>query len=308
MGLEGIEVQRGIKMEINTLQDEKDLALLQEIEEKVIRQVDLGFSFDALEILDHEDTAKSKIEELKGKLGPGIVTRLFGLGNSFYYGRLRAGNFTNFSEVILRLGMEPSKIYIHALSLFFQNPHHDFRVLAARSFLISSLGRMLAAQMGLKEEEIRKVELGGLFLKIGKVYMLLYEHKQKTKLEESFVSRCYPLLTLRVVDFFKLPEFLKELLSFSFFRLEETSFSLASIIDLAHSAVDKSFKRHGKFILQSPMPDDDGIVMGSLGSLLINQMEALGLGNFVEVLPFLSPRQQAFRSKKMQEEREKSPL
>jgi hypothetical protein len=293
-------------MDTDSLKDEKDLALLQEIEEKVIRQVDLGFSFEALQILDREDAAKNQIEDLRGMLGPGIVTRLFGLGNSFYYGRLRAGKFTNFSEVVLRLGMEPSKIYILALSLFFQNPHQDFRVLAARSFLISSLGRMLAAQMGWKEEEIRKVELGGLFLKIGKVFMLLYEHKQKTKLEESFVSRCYPYLTLRVVDFFKLPEFLKELLSFSLFRLDETSFSLASIIDLAHSTIDKSFKRHGKFIIQSPMPDSDGIVIGSLGSILTSQMEALGLGSYVEVLPFLSPKQQAFRSKKMQDQHERS--
>jgi hypothetical protein len=308
MGIKETEGQGPRKMETNSFKDEKELALLQEIEETVIKRVDLGFSFEALEILDREDTAKSEIEELKGMLGPGIVTRLFGLGNSFYYGRLRAGKFTNFSEVVLRLGMEPSKIYILALSLFFQNPHQDFRILAARSFLISFLGKMLAMQMGLKEEESKKVELGGLFLKIGKVFMLLYEHQQKIKLEEGFVSRCYPYLTLRVVDFFKLPEFLKGLLSFSLFRLEETSFSLSSLVDLAHSTVDKSFKRYGKFMMQSPMPDNDGIVIGSLGSILLNQMEALGLGGYVEVNPFLSPKQQAFHFKKMQEQGETSLL
>ena len=293
-------------METDSLKDEKEVALLQEIEEQVIRQVDLGFNFEALQILDRENTTKSQIEGLKGMLGPGIVMRLFALGNSYYYGRLRAGKFTNFSEVVLRLGMGPSKIYILALSLFFQNPHQDLKVLAARSFLISFLGKMLATQMGLKEEEVKKVELGGLFLKIGKIFMLLYEHRQKTKLDESLVSRCYPYLTLRVVDLFKLPEFLKELLSFSLFRLEESSFSLSSIIDLAHSTIDKSFKRYGKFVIQSPMPDDDGIVTGSLGSMLMNQMDALGLGAYVEVLPFLSPKQRAFRSKEMQKRREMS--
>ncbi len=293
-------------MEPNPIQDEKELALLQEIEETVMKRVDLGFGFEALKILDREDASKSKIEELKGMLGPGIVTRLLGLGNSYYYGRLRAGKFTNFSEVVLRLGIEPSKVYILALSLFFQNSHQDFRVLAARSFLISFLGKMLAAQMRLNEEEIRKVELGGLFLKIGKFFMLLYEHKQKIKLEESFVSRCYPYLTERVVDFFKLPEFLKGLLSFTLFRLEESSFSLSSIIDLAHSTVDKSFERYGKFIIQSPMPDKDGIVVASLGSILTNQMDALGLGSYVEVLPFLSAKQQAFNFRKMQDRGEAS--
>ncbi len=286
-------------MEPNLIQDKKELALLQEIEETVVKRVDLGFSFEALEILDREDASRSEIEELRGTLGPGIVTRLLGLGNSYYYGRLRAGKFTSFSEVLLRLGTEPSKVYILALSLFFQNPHPDFRVLAARSFLISFIGKMLAAQMRLNGEEIKKVELGGLFLKMGKFFMLLYAHQQKIKLEESFVSRCYPYLTERVVDHFKLPEFLKELLSFTLFRMEESSFSLSSLIDLAHSTVDKSFKRYGKFVIQSPMPDNDGIVIASLASILTDQMDALGLGSYVEVLPFLSQSQQAFNSRKI---------
>jgi hypothetical protein len=259
--------------------------------------VDLGFNFEVLDIFDREDTTKNEIEELQGLLGSGIVTRLLGLGNSIYYGRLRAGKFTDFGEVVLRLGMEPSKIYILSLSLFFLNPHKDFTVLAARSFLISFLGKILAIQMGLKEEEIKKVELGGLLLNIGKVFMLLYEHKQKIELAESFISRYTPFLGLRVVDFFKLPEFLKELFSFSLFRLEESSFSLATIIDFVRLSVDKCFMNTGKFFLQSPMPDHDGIVVNSLGSILFNQMDAVGLGDYVEVVPFLSPKQQLFHLK-----------
>jgi hypothetical protein len=287
-------------METIPIEDEKDLALLREIEEKSIKMVDLGYNFEALEIFDREETTKNEIEELQGVLGPGIVTRLLGLGNSIYYGRLRAGKFTDFGEVVLRLGMEPSKIYILSLSLFFQNPYKEFTVLAARSFLISFLGKMLAMQMGLKEEEIKKVELGGLFLYIGKVFMVLYEHKQKTKLQESFIARYYPFLGLRIVDFFKLPEFLKEVFSFSHFRFEESSFSLPTIIDLARLTIDHYFKRYGKLVLQSPMPDKDGILVSSLGSILLNHMDSVGLGEYVELIPFLSPKQQLFHLKQVQ--------
>jgi hypothetical protein len=287
-------------METLPVEDEKDFALLGEIEEKVIKKVDLGYNFMALEILDQKETTKNKIEELQGILGPGIVTRLLGLGNSIYYGRIRAGKFTDFGEVVLRLGMEPSKVYILSLSLFFLNPHKDFTVLAARSFLISFLGKMLAMQMGLKEEEIKKVELAGLFLNIGKVFMLLYEHGQKTKLQESFISRYYPILGMRLVDFFKLPEFLKEVFSSSLFRFEESSFSLAAIIDLSRLTIDNYFNKYGKLVLQSPMPDNDGVLVSSLGSILLNHMNSVGLGEYVEVIPFLSPKQQIFHMKEMQ--------
>ncbi len=289
-------------MEAITLGGEspEDLEILNEIEEKVIKKIDLGFDPHVLEILDDEEITRMQIEPLKDLLSKGVVTRLFGLGNSIYYGRMRAGKFTNFSEIILRLGLGPSKIYILSLALFFLKPGKEFTDLAARSFLISFLGKMLGREMGLGEEDLKKVEMGGLFLKIGKVFMLLYEHAEKKKLDDDFISRYYPFVGLRVVELFRLPEFLNDVISFSLFRFGENSFSISSIIDLAHSAVDKSFKKFGKFVIQSPMPDGDGVLASSPGFILSNQLDAVGLGSFLEVIPDLSPQQRLHSLRKAQ--------
>ena len=203
---------------------QEDLEILKEIEEKIIKKVDIGFDPDVLQSLDQEDVPRSQIENLKNQLSDGVVTRLFGLGNSVHYGRLRAGKMTDFADVILRLGLGPSKIYILSLALFFLNSRREFTELAARSFIISFLGKMLAAKMGLKEEEVKKVEIGGIFLKVGKVFMLLYEQQMGKKLEETFISQYYPYLGMRAVEIFKLPEFLKEIISFSLLRFEERRF------------------------------------------------------------------------------------
>ena len=290
--LRGTGDLRRVKMSEIKVECQEDFEILREIEEKIIKKVDLGFDSHVLQVLDREDVSRSQIEALKAQLSAGVVTRLFGLANSVHYGRLRAGKMTDFSDVILRLGLGPSKIYILSLALFFLNFRRDFTELAARSFIISFLGKMLASKMGLAQDEIREVEIGGIFLKVGKVFMLLYEHQTGRKLEDSFVSQYYPFLGMRAVEIFKLPEFLNEIISFSLMRFAENAFSVSSIVDLAHSTVDKSFKKFGKFVIQSPMPDAEGILLSSPGSILSAQLEAVGLGSFLEVIPTLTPRQQ----------------
>jgi hypothetical protein len=271
---------------------QEDFEALKEIEEKVIKKVDLGFDPRILQMLDREDVSRSELESLRTGLSAGVVARLFGLANSVHYGRLRAGKMTDFPDVILRLGLGPSKIYILSLALFFLNFRRDFTELAARSFIISFLGKMLAMKMGLTEEEVKKAEIGGIFLKVGKVFMLLHEQRLGKKLDEAFVSQYYPFLGLRAVEIFGLPEFLNEIISFSQLRFDESAFSVSSIVDLAHSTVDKSFKKFGKFAIQSPMPDPEGILLSSPGSILAAQLDAVGLGAFLDIDPILTPRQQ----------------
>lgn len=276
---------------------EEDLQILTEIEEKVMNQVHLGFDPEVLEILDREETTKSQLESLRERLSKEIVVRLFSLGNSIYYGRLRAGKFSSFSEIILRLGMGPSKIYILALSIFFMNPGKEFTSLAARSFIISILGKILAKQMGLNEEDVKNAELGGLFLKVGKVLMMLYTRQRGEPLDAGFVSRYYPYLGLKIVEKFKLPDFLNTVLSCPVCSFREESFSVPGIVQLAHSLVDKSFKKFDKFVLQSPMPDADGWVTSTYGSIIASQLDAVGLGSFLEIVPCPSPRQKLHQTR-----------
>ena len=270
---------------------QEDLEILKEIEERTIKGADLGFDPQVLRILDQEDATRAQIGSLKDSLSAGVVTRLFSLGNSIHYGRMRAGKMTDFADIIFRLGLGPAKIYILSLALFFLNPRKEFTELAARSFIISFVGKMLAGKMGLNEEDIKKVEIGGIFLKVGKVFMLLYEQQAGRKFEETFISQYYPYLGMRAVEIFKLPEFLNEIISFSVLKFEENDFSVSSIVDLAHSTVDKSFKKYGKFVITSPMPDAEGILLNSAGSVLAAQLDAVGLGSFLEIISTITSRQ-----------------
>lgn len=282
----------GIKVE-----KEEDLKILADIEEKVITKISLGFDTRALEILDREDVTDNQIESLKEIISPEIVVRLFSVGNSAYYGRLRAGKFSSFSEIILRLGMGPAKVYILSLSVFLTNQDKEFTELAARSFIISILGKMLAKQMGMKDEDVRKVELGGLYLKVGKMFMLLYERQRGKSLEKEFISRYYPYVGLKMVEKLKLPDFLHEVLSSPVCSFTENSFSVRGVVQLAHAIVDKNFKKYGKFVIQSPMPDADGLVVSTLGSIMAAQLDAVGLGSFLEIIPSLSRRQEIHQAR-----------
>ena len=279
------------------IENEEDLRILTEIEEKVMNHINLGFDSQVLETLDREDVTRKEIEALQGRISKEVVTRLFSLGNSIYYGRLRAGKFSDFSEIILRLGTEPAKIYILSLSAFFVKGDEEFRSLAARAFMISMLGKMLAKQMGMKEEDTKKVELGGLFLKVGKVYMRLYERERGEPLERTFVTKYYRYLGSKMVERFKLPDFLLEVLSSPVCSFTESSFNIRGVVQLAHAIVDKNFANYGKFIIQSPMPDKEGLVTSTLGAIMESQLDAVGLGFFLEIIPSLSLRQQIHQAR-----------
>jgi hypothetical protein len=101
-----------------------------------------------------------------------------------------------------------------------------------------------------------------------------------------------------MVERFKLPDFLLEVLSSPVCNFNENSFNFRGVIQLAHAIVDKNFKNYGKFIIQSPMPDKEGLVTSSLGSIMSNQMDAIGLGSFLEIAPTLSLRQQIHQARK----------
>jgi hypothetical protein len=279
------------------IENEEDLQILTEIEEKVMNNINLGFDAEVLETLDREDVTRREIEALKDKISKEIVIRLYGIGNSIYYGRLRAGKFSDFSEIILRLGTQPAKVYILSLSLFFMKPDEEFLSLAGRSFIISMLGKMLAKQMGMKEEEVKRVELGGLFLKVGKVFMFLYERLREEPLERAFISKYYRYLGSKIVERFKLPDFLLEVLSSPVCNFTENTLNIRGVVQLAHAIVDKNFKNYEKFVIQSPMPDREGLVTSTLGSIMESQLDAIGLGSFLEIIPSLSLRQQIHQAR-----------
>jgi len=177
------------------IENNEDLKILNDIEEKIIKNINLGYDPQILAVLDDERATSNQIELIKDKITKEIVTRLFRMANAVYFGKLLGGEISSFFEATIRIGMQPAKLYIIALSIFSLSPSKEYKTLAARSFAASVLGRMLASEMGFREKEIKNVELGGLFFNIGQLMILLYRTSgSNISLDDEFISKYSPYL------------------------------------------------------------------------------------------------------------------
>jgi HD-like signal output (HDOD) protein len=274
---------------------ETDRELLRDIRDYGLKEIRVGFSSEILTILDDAEAKSSKIETLKDKLDKEIVLRLFAIANSVRYGKLSAGSVHTFFDVVMRLGMTYTKVLITALSIATLSHDAAYEAASARSFATSLLGRLLAQKMRIPEDDVRKVELGGLFFEVGKLVIRLYHaaHPGITASSE-FINRFHPYVGIALVEHMEfLPKFLVEIISPHTFMFEEDGLSVTAIIDLAHNIVYDSFKTHGKLMIASPLPDADGYVTSTIGSVLEDQFAALGLGQYLEVIPLPSRRERA---------------
>jgi HD-like signal output (HDOD) protein len=284
------------------VEQETDRELLRDIQDYGLKEIRVGLSSDILTILDDAEAKSSKIETLKDKLDKEIVLRLFAIANSVRYGKLSAGSVRTFFDVVMRLGMTYTKVLIVALSIAALSRDAAYEAASARSFATSLLGRLLAQKMRIPEDDVHKVELGGLFFEVGKLVIRLY-HAAHPDIRASgeFINRYHPYLGIALVEHMELlPGFLVEIISPHAFTFEEDELSVAAIVDLAHFIVYDSFKTHGKLVIASPLPDADGYVTSTIGSVLEDQFAALGLGQYVEVIP-LPSRRERLRARQPQE-------
>jgi len=257
-----------------------ELALLSDIHETIIEKLNLGFDPSVLLVLDNEDAQQHEIEQLKFRIREQITSRMLARANSVVlFGKVKPGDAGSFAKVILRMGMKPSKIYILALALFLLDP--ALESLAGRSFSRAILGRILAEELGFKSTAVEQVEMGSLLLEIGRIPAVLYEIRSATALDEAFVSARHPLLGLAILRKYELPGYLEETLLNEHFSLLHRSLSPLAVIRLADLVVQQSFRRHGKLVVESPLPD--GMVEFTLGSTLLDQFNAIGYRKFVEV-------------------------
>ena len=271
------------------IENNEDLKILNDIEEKIIKNINLGYDPQILAVLDDERATSNQIELLKGKITKEIVTRLFRMANAVYFGKLLGGEVSSFFEATIRIGMQPAKLYIIALSIFSLSSSKEFKMLTARSFATSVLGRMLAGEMGFHEKEIKKVELGGLFFNIGQMMILLYRTSgSNINLEEEFISKYSPYLGLKIIEKFKLPGFLNEIIVSPYFRLTEDSLHLSAIVNMANSVIENSFRKYGKLVIQSPVPDE--LISNTPGSIIENQFRAIGFSEYIEIIPVTEAR------------------
>jgi len=259
---------------------ESDLARLKDIYEKIIESLTLGFDPTVLIVLDNEDAHQSDIEQIKFRIKENIVARLMARANSVVmFGKIKSGDASSFSKVVLRMGMKTAKIYILALALFLLDP--ALEPLAAKSFSRAILGRILAEELGFKSSAVERVEIGALLQEIGRIPAILYEIRESTTLGEDFASKWHPLLGLALLRKYELPDYLEETLLHKHFSLLHRSLSPLAVIDLADLVVRQSFAKHGKLIVESPLPD--ATIDSTLGSNILDQFSSIGYRKYVEV-------------------------
>jgi HD-GYP domain-containing protein (c-di-GMP phosphodiesterase class II) len=267
-------------------QDDNEGSLIEAIGQS-LDELDLSFDIEELNILDDENAKPRDIEALKENLGATVSTRLFSLANSTHFARISSGKITKFTDVITRLGTE----FTRATAIFIVS--HELaitdrmKLVIARNFATSKLAEIIAYQMKLSIPDRNTVILGGLFIEIGKLIMLLYAHNEEIELDEDFIQEYHSSIGIRVIEKFELPVPLKEIIHHSHFTfVKKNSFALSALTDMAYRVVDESFNKHGKLIVESAMPDPDGILYNStVGSMILSQFQLMGLGAYVQVVP-----------------------
>lgn len=262
-----------------------DEEILEEIRQS-LEEINLGFDIKVLNVLDDEKARPAEIEALKEKLGELVSVRLFSVANSNYYGKIRSGKITKFIDVVTHLGVDTTRSLAIFIALMALADTEDLRRVFARNFATSKLAEFLGLQLGISSAERSVVGLAGLFIEIGKVIIALYERQSGRVLSQEFVARHYPWVGARVIEIFELPPVLSEIVDHPYFKfVKKDHLSLSAIIDLAYAVVDRSFTRHEKFVIESVMPDPDGILYSkTAGSLIAGQFQSIGLSSYAHVV------------------------
>jgi len=271
---------------------DEDREILLDIQKKFLESISFGFNLEVMNILDNEDATQRQIESIKDMLNQPICAKLYGIGNSVYYGKLRKGNIASFFDIVLRLGTEQTKMYIIVLALLQPARSSQARQFLAKSIATSIMGKIAAERLGLSREGASRVELAGLFLEIGKMITLIYkEEEQKYQLVPDFPDRFNLFIGLKVIEFFRLPPYLNDILLEDAIAFDEESFAVATIVRMAHLLVVNSFLARSLLSLKVPLPGADGFAVSHYGNMIKEWFQAIGLDEYVEIVEAPTERQ-----------------
>jgi hypothetical protein len=232
---------------------EEDEKIIQAIEDNILSGMKLGFDMSELNILDDVNASQRKIQELGVKIAvdnPELAASIMGVAHSIYFDRSPHGGVPDFFDAVMRMGADRVKVLIFSLALFSLGKGPDARLRAAKSASIGILGRIIAAQMNLNDECVRRVETGGLLSQLGK-NVLSKARELGADISDEFIQKYEAYLAGRLIDRLKLDPFLKKAVDMSIVEFDEDSFSLAGVIKLAEALTEDSFKKHGKLVLRS---------------------------------------------------------
>jgi hypothetical protein len=206
-----------------------------------------------------------------------------------YVGTLRRGHVGSFYDVVNCLGMHRTKALILVLA-----HHHagladpEVETIFARSYATAVMAEILAGQMGFREDSIRKAELCGFFLEIGRKFLVIYNRKfagESGTLDDEFIETYHPYLADKIVSRYCLPEYVRTALLARNLIVEEDTLSLAGIVHLAHDTVQASFRKNSnRLVLKCQVPRPGTDVTRTLEAIVTEKFKAVGLENYLHVI------------------------
>ncbi len=266
------------------------IALIDKVEKALTGTIhDRFLQPEIFRTLDNPDASRNEIEALRGKIGDEISLALFSIANSVYLGTLRRGDAKTFFEVVNRLGLHHVKALILTLAVL----HHgrgdeELELLFARSYATSVMAQILAVQMGFREEAVRKAELGGMLLEMGRKGLLVYRKTVGDEdgiLNKDFMDAYHPYLGERLAAYYGLPAYVRFMIRTRALVLDDRDLTLSSVVRMAHEAVQASFYRYGgRLVLMCTTPRPATDTSRTLEAIVADKFRAVGLEDRLNII------------------------
>jgi HD-like signal output (HDOD) protein len=275
---------------VQAVELEDALGLIDRIDEAMAKKIQFAsISPDVFRTLDNVNASRRDIEMIESKINESINLRLKAIASSVYIGTLRRGEISSFYDVVNCLGTNRTKALLFILSNYSQGiMDEEVETILARSYATAVTAEILASQTGFREDGIRKAELCGLFLEVGKRFMVIYRKLypgDAEKLDDDFIDAYHPYLGEKIIGRYSLPDYVRTVILARNLILEEDHVSLAGIVYLAHDTVQASFrKNNNRLVLKCQVPRPGTDVTRTLEAIVTDKFKAVGLENYLHVI------------------------
>jgi HD-like signal output (HDOD) protein len=266
-------------------------AVIKDVEEKILGKMDFGFNPNVLKVLSNPNSSQGDIEALKGRISPEVLACIMNIANSAYFGTLKKGKVKTFYEAVMLLGMKHTEVLILYFSLFILVKDKEAELILAKSFARYVLGgHVYARDLGLNAEATFVVELGCLFMDIGKIILYLYKAKypeddERFHIDEEFIARHHAVIGRKICDKLDISEELTRIIFHRHFVLDAKHISLSGILKTVYAIVESLFEENGdKIVIMSPMPDDREMLIHSFGVVMRDLFQAAGLSRYLTII------------------------
>jgi hypothetical protein len=89
-----------------------------------------------------------------------------------------------------------------------------------------------------------------------------------------------------MIETFNLPDYLETIITEDRLVLKKNSFSIRGIVYLAQALVEKIMREHGIIEIKSPMPELKDNLEFTIGLLMADYFNLIGMGKYLKVIPY----------------------